>query len=346
VQLRGNRKTERAAVNATRTFFEANNVVFQEIDADNDYGKDAYVDLTEGTLVTGFVVALQIKGGVSYKRGDRYGIPLDPNHESLWRGSTTPVGGVVFDPDDGLLRWCNISQHLDEHPKDAGSYIPVPREQVLTADSLQSTFRESFKHCWERQAGGGRAVLRLCSRHEDEQVGALFDCLAFGRRDARVLIALRYMLRVCHRDVMHDAIHILSHITPHPDILWHKGNWIPDEVCREVSPHFSWTIEEILFLLASVPWEEWQRGAIGESLYMLFFEDPEIQTKMEQAAFLALDSCSDEVAFAAMYLTLYWSSDPRGKHRELIEQDNRFGQLELAAELAYILEESPSVPLF
>lgn len=182
MKLRGNRQAERAAVNATRALFEANEYVIQDVSADNDYGKDAYVDLTEGTAVTGFMVALQIKGGTSYRRPGGYGVPLDNKHEVVWRGSTAPVGGIIYDPEDGLLRWCNISQFLEEHPNRSGSYVPVPDSQILTAETL-SVFKDSFIRFWDRQSGG-RSVLRLCTADEDQQLDALFDCFAFGRRDA------------------------------------------------------------------------------------------------------------------------------------------------------------------
>jgi hypothetical protein len=346
MQLRGNRKTERAAVNATRAFFEANDFVFQEVDAGNDYGKDAYVDLTEGITVTGFMVALQIKGGASYRRPGGYGIPLDSKHEAIWRGSTAPVGGIVQDPEDGLLRWCNISQYLEEHTNESCSYIPVPSTQILAPESLQTAFRDSFRHFWDRRSAG-LAVLRLCTGKEDEQMGALLDCFAFGRRDARVLIVLRYMLRMFRGTAMHHVIHILSHITPHPDIMWHKGNWISSEICREVSQHFRWTIDEVLLLFSAVPWEEWQRGGIGESLYMLFHEDPDIKPKMEQAAYIALDSCNEEVAFGALYLTLYWARDKGWeKYCEMLNRDSRFGELILASELMACFESAPFLTLF
>lgn len=64
--LRANAELEREAVNATRSLFEANSWVFQEVDKGNDYGKDAYVDCTENRAILGLCVALQIKGGNKY----------------------------------------------------------------------------------------------------------------------------------------------------------------------------------------------------------------------------------------------------------------------------------------
>lgn len=355
MQLRGNRKAERAAVNATQTFFEENDFVFQEVDTGNDYGKDAYVDLTAGTAITGFMVALQIKGGVSYKRPGGYGIPLD-SHEAVWRGSTVPVGGIVHDPGDGLLRWCNISQFLDEHPISPGSYVPVPADQVLTQETAGTAFKDSFQKFWDRRSSG-LSLLRLCTENEDEQIGALLDCFAYGRHDARLLIVLRYMLKMLRGDVLMHAIHILAHVTPHPDILWHKGNWISDGICRDVAQHFRWTVEEILVFFKSVPWSEWHRGGLGESIYMLLHEDPEIKPKMEQAAFAALDLASDfdggdedeewDVAFGPLYLTLYWAGKKADvKYLEMLERDSRFDELLLASELMACLEEQGWLTLF
>src|SRR4051794_31266930 len=131
MKIRANRTTERAGVNAARAIFEANGVVFQEVDLGNDYGKDAYVDLGDGQNVSGFCIGLQIKSGTSFKRPGGYGIPLDEAHAKIWRTSTLPIAGLVHDPDDGLVRWCNISEYLQQNRGKTASYIPVPAANVL-----------------------------------------------------------------------------------------------------------------------------------------------------------------------------------------------------------------------
>ena len=64
MKIRPNRKIEREAVNATKAFFESCDCVCQEV----DLGKDLYVDITDSGKLTGLCVALQVKGGVSYRR--------------------------------------------------------------------------------------------------------------------------------------------------------------------------------------------------------------------------------------------------------------------------------------
>jgi Domain of unknown function (DUF4365) len=146
MRLRKNRKVETSATNAARTLFESCDFVFQEVNLANDYGKDAYVDTTEEGGLTGLCIGVQIKGGTSYRRPCGYGIPIDKAHEKVWRNSNVPIGGIVFDPENEKLYWCNISGYLLDHPtKYVGSYIPVPRENVLTEKTLRTDFAKSFE---------------------------------------------------------------------------------------------------------------------------------------------------------------------------------------------------------
>lgn len=79
------RTVAREGVNAAQTSFGRYGCVFQEVAQQNDFGKDAYVDIAGERTVTHLCVALQIKSGESFKtaRGD-YPIPVEKHAES-WR---------------------------------------------------------------------------------------------------------------------------------------------------------------------------------------------------------------------------------------------------------------------
>ncbi len=303
MRFRCNRKIERSAVNAARTLFESCDCVFQEVELANDYGKDAYVDIAEAEDVTGLCVALQIKGGKSYRRSNGYGIPLDQAHARIWETSSVPVAGIVFDPDDETLRWCNISEFLGGAGAALPSYIPIAAAQILTPETLEKQFKPSFRS-FQTERTAGPALLQLTSAEESTRASALLDCFAVGRSEPRVLVLLRYLLGMFKDNSLELAITILAHTTPHPDILWREGNWVLDRVCKVVTAHFRWTHDEIECLLRSVPWEEWQRGGLGEHLYCILREDPEIERKMGEVALSAMSKGNDGVAFSAMYLTI------------------------------------------
>lgn len=305
-RLRANRIPERAAVNATRTFFEANGCVFQEVSGDNDYGKDAYVDLTFGRQVTGLCVALQIKGGESYRRtGGGYVIPLDDEHAQLWRSSTVPIFGVVHDPSDGKLRWCNISEFLNT-PEGGRlpTAIPVESSALLNEAALHREFAAAVERT--RVLRADHALLQVLSESELVSLWAIRDCLALGRADARVLIGLRYLIRALSPRALQAAIIVLSHATPHPDILWHPRNWIPAHVEEQIKQHYRWSAEEVVEFLKLSPLATFERGAQGQCLYMLLIEDPKIKDTMRRACILAMEAGHDEAAFTALYLWLYW----------------------------------------
>jgi Domain of unknown function (DUF4365) len=75
-----------------RALFEDANMPFQEVELGNDIGKDAYVDISDRGRFAGAMIALQIKGGISYRRGDDYKVPCDADDRAVWRGSSVPPG--------------------------------------------------------------------------------------------------------------------------------------------------------------------------------------------------------------------------------------------------------------
>jgi hypothetical protein len=144
MKLRKNRATERAGVNAAQTFFESENWIFQPVDQGNDYGKDAYVDASDGSTVTGLCATLQIKSGASFRRASGYAIPVE-GHEQIWRESALPVMGIVHDPETGQLYWCDISGFLRENPINVATSIPVDEKNVLTKHSLVGPFLQCVR---------------------------------------------------------------------------------------------------------------------------------------------------------------------------------------------------------
>src|SRR5579883_2612089 len=139
------RTTSRDGVNYARLFFEHHECRFQAVDQEQDIGKDAYVDLADKTGITPLCVALQIKAGVTYRTaaGD-YGVPVD-HHGDLWRRSTVPVFGIVYDPEDGFLRWIDLTGYLRAHPEQNGGSVPVVGRQTLDKATLQGAFTNAVR---------------------------------------------------------------------------------------------------------------------------------------------------------------------------------------------------------
>jgi hypothetical protein len=311
LKRRRNRIAEREAVNAVRRFFEFHGCVFQEIDAANDYGKDAYLDFAEGEQITGLCAAVQIKGGISYRRPDgSYYIPLDEAHIRIWQESTLPVLGLIHDPDDGLIRWCSISAFVNTEQNATASSIPVTADAILDEKELHSSLRSAII---DASKAAKDPLVQALSEESDISESAILDCFALGRSDARVFIGLRYLLRAFDKEMILPLIYVLTHLTPHPDIFWHERNWIPREIKEAVQPHLYWEQDEILRLLQAVDINEYQRGGMGQSLYMLLVQDPNITEKMARVAVRAANSGDEDTGNIALYLHLYWLGEDAPK---------------------------------
>jgi hypothetical protein len=63
-------------------------------------------------------------------------VPVE-NHSEIWRRSTVPVFGIVYDPDDSQIRWVDLTGYLRAHPEQSGGEHPslgpsYPRSSKLT----------------------------------------------------------------------------------------------------------------------------------------------------------------------------------------------------------------------
>jgi len=345
LKRRGNRITETSAVSAVRDFFESNGCVYQSVDTANDYGKDAYIDLAKGERITGLCAALQIKGGVSYRRADgSYSIPLDQQHAKIWRESTLPILGFVHDPDDGLVRWCSISEFLSLAHNATATHIPVARDPILDINELHSRLRNTVL----AMSGVARhPLIQALSEDSDISESAILDCFALGRGEARIFIGLRYLLRGLDTDVVRAFIHVLAHLTAHPDVFWHRENWISQDVEQVVQPHLRWEQDEILRLLQAVETDEYERGGMGQSLYMLFVQDPHIVAKMKSVAVWAADLGDEDAANVALYLYLYWLGEDAPEHfATLLASHTGLASLSYTSEISQQLRDYGYLAIF
>ena len=108
-----------------------------------------------------------------------------------------------------------------------------------------------------------------------------------------------------------------------------------------------WTDGEIFQVLDCVDDEEWDRGQLGEDVYMLLHEDRAIKSKVERVARRAMLIGNERVPFAAFHLSIYWAGE-RGlqKFTEMTEQCSALRRLPFTNELEQTLREFGHVSIF
>ena len=332
------RLTSREGVNAVRALFEKAGCVFQEVAEQNDYGKDAYIDVGRNGSVTPLCVAVQIKAGESYRCTEGYRIPVD-EHARNWRESTVPVFGLVFDPSDAMVRWGDLTGYLREHPEQDGGAIPIETNRVLNESTL-ADFAAAVDTYSRRRAD---IAVQLLSTDDGVQDDAVFNAWALGRSDGRHLLLLRRLLLELRGRALRRAICLLSHAGSHPDILWTPHNWIPPSVAEQALPSFVWSAEEIAHMLRVIEEEEWGRGTVGQCCDVLLYEDRHVTHKARAAVGLLLADGSDRDslirAIRAAAIALEHSKDARGELATLLEEYPSLGEHEWFCALAAMVDE-------
>lgn len=312
------RVTSREGINALQNFLEKNRCVFQEVAQQNDFGKDAYVDLGHSDgVITYLCAALQVKSGESYRSsGGDYFIPLD-EHAETWRFSTVPVFGVVFDPSDKRIRWIDLTGYLRQYPDLVHGRVPVSRDSILDESSLHGEFRAALAS-YSASGLGSLTFNLLCPG--SRQLDGVSDAFALGRFDSRYLLILRRLLLDLRDKALVLAIVRLSYVGYHSDIFWTKENWISEAIKVKVRPTLVWSPEELTHMLKCVEHEDWGRGTLGQCVDVLLTEDANVVPKLELAVRMLLDDEEELKATRAAILCLTQSDDQRAELDRLSTQ--------------------------
>jgi hypothetical protein len=336
------RITAREGINAAQAFFERHGCVFQEVAQQNDFGKDAYVDIGENGSVSFLCVAIQVKAGVSYRtaKGD-YFIPID-DHAHNWRYSTVPIFGVVYDPDDQLMRWVDITGHLRANPQKQTGNVPVSREAFLTEANLRGAFTSALAEYTGRF--GTIATNLLASG--DVQTDAVYDAWALGRSDAKYLLIVRRFILDYEPRALQRAIHLLAHAGAHPDIFWTSNNWIPKSVSGLVTPSYRWSPEELAKMFKVIDVEDWGRGTLGQSLDVLLYEDPHIVAKLHMTIDLLIEEGETEQALRAASLALTHSKEQNEEVEKLIAAFPMLMDDEIFCDIYRMIQEGETLSLY
>lgn len=325
--------------------FEQHGCAFQEVAQQNDFGKDAYVDLAAGGTVTPLCVAVQVKSGVSYRTatGD-YFVPVE-QHAETWRASTVPVFGVVYDPDDHGLRWVDLTGYLRARPQVSSGRVPVARDTLLTAATLRGAFATAVARYMESGSVSGSIALHLLSRNDALQDSAVFDAWALGRRDARYLLILRRLLLELRPRALRRAICLLSYCGSHPDVFWTADNWIQPGIEQAVLPSFRWSPQEVAHMIAGIDVSDYGRGTLGQCLDVLLHEDADARTSIHAAVGL-LQGESLDLAVRAATLAIIHVNDQAAELAILREQYPALDTHEWFADIAASVEEAGWLSLY
>ena len=329
--------TERVGVNYVRAVVEGANSIFHEIHHENDYGNDAFIELVDNEVVTGEMIALQVKSGVSYCDRSKCWIPVSLRQWNYWSKNRLPVVGVVYDPSEKTGYWIEIGRRIRASART--SRIVFEKTEVSRFD--KGTFEELFVPLFLRRTikMPFAKSLRFAESATPEMHSLGVRSLMHAHRnDPRTWEAFERIL--CERPAeMTDPIlpYFLAHIPGHGDIFWHRDNVISDEVSEAVSRSMnSWDDRQIVPLLRLVDENGFERGSVGQSVYAVI--DQAVGTPSKKLKTIAQNPAMEPtVREAGLMLICMIEQEKAEAFLRTLADDGKIGRL--AAELLGQLRE-------
>lgn len=132
MKIHHNSKTDRIGIQAIGEQFERVGYIFREQPV-SDYGIDAQIEVVEGDIVTGELIALQIKTGLSWFKEstpDGYVFRGDNDHLKYWIEHSLPVLIILHNPETHISYWQAIKTE-NVIPTDKAWKIIVPKTQRI-----------------------------------------------------------------------------------------------------------------------------------------------------------------------------------------------------------------------
>ena len=251
-----------------RMVVESNNCIFHEVAGQNDFGTDAFVELVDGTNVRGITVALQIKSGMSYRKGANYAIPCNESTVNYWKSHSLKIIGVVYDPEKRDAVWIDISRYIKSRP--ATRAVKISRKDVALFDKQH--FRDFFlpihlKKPITLEESRARAMAQDPD-YDHHSIG--IHCLKqqYGEKDETWDLFLDLFRKRPGRITSGHLIYYLAFIPGHPDIQYFAGQ-LPSNRAKETLSVAMGQFgrAEIEKLLDMVPESgDFERGSLGQSV--------------------------------------------------------------------------------
>jgi hypothetical protein len=263
---------EREGINFTRTVVEQNNCIFHEIHKENDFGNDAFFELVENENVRGICLAAQIKSGESYCSGTICRIPADREHFEYWSKHSLPVIGIVYDPREKCAYWINITNYLRSNNAliERGPYtISFEKTEInkLDIDGFQTFFLPFFLNKPVLLAYDRSLAFAQSDSFDKHSLGIRSLLYGYRNQEQTWDDLIRIFRERDQEQTSGMLIYILAHIPGHPDIFWHSGNIIDENLRKLIKEKMSsFSRKDIEKLLDFVGEEGFGRGTIGQSV--------------------------------------------------------------------------------
>lgn len=276
--------TANIGIDFIRSIVRSHNCIFQEIDATNDLGIDAIIEIVKDEKPVSKFIAAQIKSGKSYydKKANKCKIPIK-KHRDYWAKHPMPVFGVVYVPEFENAYWIDIKRYMKFYPNNS----VISFEPTLARLINKNTFFTQFVPHLLNEVPDipfEFAKSLFHSNKEDEfylGMYILFKRYAFLNDVWKLFVDFFKEKPVT--DIPDKLIYYLAHIPWHGDIFSFRDSFTQESRAFGKTLINEFGKAEILKLLAFVDEENMiQRGTVGQSVEAIVSSIPSFSNYLEE----------------------------------------------------------------
>lgn len=270
-----NKATGIIGVNYVESIITQSGSIFRKITEETDIGIDGYIEFVTNEIVTGTLVAVQIKTGSSFlytnKKKSFFKVKLSINDVSYLANSQIPVALIVYDPLSNLSGWLDVTARLANLAISEGAKSVSFELDPYNFPFNSKTFKNEFFKVFDSYKIE-KDVLQLSEWILSDDINQKFDALlTFVSHPKTRLSRLSchfLMDNIFHKDIdiRRMACDKLSRYLPHPEVSFLPSDDIIKFVINGIG---SFNREEIIKLLETATYDEeyiMERGTVGQSI--------------------------------------------------------------------------------
>ncbi|WP_408894424.1 DUF4365 domain-containing protein [Paenibacillus taichungensis] len=241
---KNNKRVEKQGVAFLHQLVNDHGSIFREVPGDSDTGIDGFIEFVNEDIVSGKLLAVQIKSGESYYNstdGNFIFYP-DEDHLNYWENYMLPVIMIFYSPVNKLSAWIGINEHLNRlryHDKSLLSKIKVRSRNGISINELKEYINMKFD---------SRTLLKCLDKCFDNETNIIlkhFEILTNHpeSRDRKIVIKVAREL-IAHEDieVKKQALWYLGYCVGRSRWSWNPHNReeeelmsFADDICSNIS---------------------------------------------------------------------------------------------------------------
>ncbi len=163
--------------------------IYHPIPEENDFGIDGYIEFVEDELVTGRLLAVQIKHGDSFLRNTSsggYKYYGENKHLNYYLNKNTPIIFIVYNDDFSKKHWVLFDIELTS-PTDNGWWIEIPIDNIVDSNLYELwrniagpaiNYKDEIKYNWLIDKVIKKSNLLLICIPKEDIEGKKFDYIS------------------------------------------------------------------------------------------------------------------------------------------------------------------------